>query len=119
LLVAVEHEATGETQLIGQCPRRWTAAQPSSPRCGVEAHSYVHLQCMDDDREGSHLRRYWRGHYLRVLDDAAIEAFVARGVEPGDDGTDDVLVPGHGAVAEGPEVAARLAADRAYIDALR
>jgi len=30
-----------------------------------------------------------------------------------------VVVPGHGAVAEGPEVAARLAADRAYIDALR
>jgi glyoxylase-like metal-dependent hydrolase (beta-lactamase superfamily II) len=31
----------------------------------------------------------------------------------------DVLVPGHGAVAEGPEVSARLAADRAYIGALR
>jgi glyoxylase-like metal-dependent hydrolase (beta-lactamase superfamily II) len=31
----------------------------------------------------------------------------------------DVLIPGHGAVAEGPEVAARLAAERAYIDALR
>ena len=31
----------------------------------------------------------------------------------------DVLVPGHGAVAEGPEVAARVAADRGYIDALR
>ena len=31
----------------------------------------------------------------------------------------DAVVPGHGAVAEGPEVAARLAADRAYIDALR
>ncbi len=31
----------------------------------------------------------------------------------------EVLVPGHGAVAEGPEVTARLAADRAYIDALR
>ncbi|MEV4601331.1 MBL fold metallo-hydrolase [Amycolatopsis sp. NPDC049253] len=31
----------------------------------------------------------------------------------------DVLVPGHGAVASGPEVAARLAADRAYLDALR
>jgi glyoxylase-like metal-dependent hydrolase (beta-lactamase superfamily II) len=30
-----------------------------------------------------------------------------------------VLVPGHGAVAEGPEVAARLAADHAYISALR
>ena len=31
----------------------------------------------------------------------------------------DVVVPGHGAVAEGPEVAARLADDHAYIDALR
>jgi glyoxylase-like metal-dependent hydrolase (beta-lactamase superfamily II) len=31
----------------------------------------------------------------------------------------DVVVPGHGAVAEGAEVAARLSADRAYIDALR
>ncbi len=31
----------------------------------------------------------------------------------------DVLVPGHGAVAEGPEIAARLAADHAYLDALR
>jgi glyoxylase-like metal-dependent hydrolase (beta-lactamase superfamily II) len=31
----------------------------------------------------------------------------------------EVVVPGHGAVANGPEVAARLAADRAYLDALR
>jgi glyoxylase-like metal-dependent hydrolase (beta-lactamase superfamily II) len=31
----------------------------------------------------------------------------------------DVLIPGHGAVARGPEVAARLAADRTYIDALQ
>ncbi len=31
----------------------------------------------------------------------------------------DVVVPGHGAVAKGPEVAARLAADRAYIESLR
>jgi glyoxylase-like metal-dependent hydrolase (beta-lactamase superfamily II) len=31
----------------------------------------------------------------------------------------EVVVPGHGAVAAGPEVAARLAADRAYLDALR
>ncbi len=30
----------------------------------------------------------------------------------------EVVVPGHGAVATGPEVAARLAADRAYLDAL-
>jgi glyoxylase-like metal-dependent hydrolase (beta-lactamase superfamily II) len=31
----------------------------------------------------------------------------------------DVVVPGHGTVAEGAEVEARLAADHAYIDALR
>ena len=31
----------------------------------------------------------------------------------------DVAIPGHGSVAEGPEVAARIAADRAYIDTLR
>ena len=31
----------------------------------------------------------------------------------------DVVIPGHGTVAEGAEVAARLAADRAYVDALR
>lgn len=31
----------------------------------------------------------------------------------------EVVVPGHGAVARGPEVAARLAADRAYVAALR
>jgi glyoxylase-like metal-dependent hydrolase (beta-lactamase superfamily II) len=31
----------------------------------------------------------------------------------------DVMIPGHGAVAAGPEVAARLAADRAYIEALQ
>jgi glyoxylase-like metal-dependent hydrolase (beta-lactamase superfamily II) len=31
----------------------------------------------------------------------------------------DVVVPGHGAVAESREMQARLAADRAYVDALR
>jgi glyoxylase-like metal-dependent hydrolase (beta-lactamase superfamily II) len=31
----------------------------------------------------------------------------------------DVVIPGHGAVAVGPEVAARLGADHAYLDALR
>jgi glyoxylase-like metal-dependent hydrolase (beta-lactamase superfamily II) len=31
----------------------------------------------------------------------------------------EVVIPGHGAVARGPEVVARLAADRAYIDALQ
>jgi len=41
---------------------------------------------------------------LDLLEDAAAQA--------------EVVVPGHGAVAHGPEVAARLAADRAYLAAL-
>lgn len=31
----------------------------------------------------------------------------------------DVIVPGHGSLAAGDDVLARLAADRAYVDALR
>ena len=38
--------------------------------------SYLDLQTMDDQPEGHSRRRYWKGHYLRALDDAAIEAFI-------------------------------------------
>jgi glyoxylase-like metal-dependent hydrolase (beta-lactamase superfamily II) len=47
----------------------------------------------------------------------AFEAALARLDEVS--GQVDVVVPGHGAVAEGADVAARVAADRAYIGALR
>ncbi|VVJ16448.1 Uncharacterised protein [Amycolatopsis camponoti] len=47
----------------------------------------------------------------------AYEAALARLAEAAR--TVEVVIPGHGAVAEGPEVAARIAADRAYLDALR
>jgi Berberine and berberine like len=30
------------------------------------------------------MRRYWKGHFLRELDDAAIDAFLARGAGDGD-----------------------------------
>jgi hypothetical protein len=42
----------------------------------VQELSYLELQTMDDEahRHGL-LRRYWKGHYLRDLDDAAIQAF--------------------------------------------
>jgi glyoxylase-like metal-dependent hydrolase (beta-lactamase superfamily II) len=56
-----------------------------------------------DFRQGDQLGAYESA--LDLLDDAA------RNV--------DVVIPGHGAVANGPEVADRLAADRAYIAALR
>jgi FAD/FMN-containing dehydrogenase len=38
--------------------------------------SYVDLQRRDDDAQGHALRRYWKGHYLRELSDAAIEAML-------------------------------------------
>jgi FAD/FMN-containing dehydrogenase len=38
--------------------------------------SYVDLQRIDDTPQGHHLRRYWKGHYLRELSDAAIEALL-------------------------------------------
>jgi FAD/FMN-containing dehydrogenase len=57
----------------------------------VQELSYLELQTMDDERHRHGLlRRYWKGHYLRELDDAAIEAFLSRG----DDGAGDpVLLP--------------------------
>jgi FAD/FMN-containing dehydrogenase len=42
--------------------------------------SYLELQTMDDERQRPGLlRRYWKGHYLRDLEDAAIQAFLSRG----------------------------------------
>jgi FAD/FMN-containing dehydrogenase len=49
-----------------------------------QALSYLELQTMDDSLEGHRWRRYWKGHYLRALDDAAIDAFISRGVRAGD-----------------------------------
>src|SRR6266568_645166 len=64
-------------------------------------------------------------HQAHAIGHAAV-LLADRGVLLAGDMLSDVLIPlfdprrpGHGAVAEGPEVAARLAADRAYIDALR
>jgi FAD/FMN-containing dehydrogenase len=52
----------------------------------VQQLSYLELQTMDDEahRHGL-LRRYWKGHYLRELDDAAIQAFLSRGADGEDD----------------------------------
>jgi FAD/FMN-containing dehydrogenase len=58
----------------------------------VQKLSYLELQTMDDGRQRPGLlRRYWKGHYLRDLDDAAIDAFLARG--DGDGGGDPALLP--------------------------
>jgi hypothetical protein len=65
------------------------AAPPLAER--VQELSYLELQRMDDDAHRHGVRRYWKGHYLRELDDAAIGAFLARG--DGDGGGDPALVP--------------------------
>jgi FAD/FMN-containing dehydrogenase len=71
----------------------------------VQELSYLQLQTMDDQRHRHGLlRRYWKGHYLRELDDAAIQAFLARG--DGGDDSDPALLPSgslqsyRGAIAE-------------------
>jgi FAD/FMN-containing dehydrogenase len=70
----------------------------------VQELSYLELQTMDDEahRPGL-LRRYWKGHYLRELDDEAIQAFLSRGADG--DGDPELLPSGSlqsygGAIAE-------------------
>jgi FAD/FMN-containing dehydrogenase len=45
----------------------------------VQEMSYVDLQSREDAVQGHAYRRYSKGHYLRALPDAAIEAFLGRG----------------------------------------
>jgi hypothetical protein len=45
----------------------------------VDEVSYVELQSSADQAMTHAMRRYWKGHYLRDLPDAAIEAFLSRG----------------------------------------
>ena len=47
------------------------------PRPKVTQMSYLALQTRDDTTGGHAYRRYSKGHYLRALPDAAIEAFLA------------------------------------------
>jgi FAD/FMN-containing dehydrogenase len=43
--------------------------------------TYVDLQQIDDSTRQEHgMRRYWKGHYLRELSDAAIQAFLTGGM---------------------------------------
>jgi len=47
----------------------------------VREMTYVELQRMDDTTSDVHgVRRYWKGHYLHELSDAALHAFLTRGI---------------------------------------
>jgi FAD/FMN-containing dehydrogenase len=87
------------------------AAAPAAER--VRPMSYLDLQTMDDDMEGHHRRRYWKGHYLRALPDEAIDAFVGRGAPDAD--ADEVRVlPAAGLQAYGGAIADVGADDTAF-----
>jgi hypothetical protein len=49
--------------------------------------TYLGLQTSGDERNRPGSRRYWKGHYLRELPDAAIDAFLSRG------GEEDGVIP--------------------------
>ncbi|MFD3405711.1 FAD-binding oxidoreductase [Kribbella sp. NPDC058693] len=49
----------------------------------IKELSYLDLQTQSDDVERHALRRYCKGHYLRSLPDAAIDAFLASDNNPG------------------------------------
>ena len=66
---------------------RATTPAPLGER--VHELSYLELQRLEDVQQRHRLRRYWKGHFLRELDDGAIDAFLARGA----DGDDPALLP--------------------------
>jgi FAD/FMN-containing dehydrogenase len=71
--------------------------------------SYLELQTItDEEQRPGLLRRYWKGHYLRELDDAAIQAFLSRG-----DG-DPALLPSGSLQSYGGAIAAVEDGDTAF-----
>jgi FAD/FMN-containing dehydrogenase len=83
------------------------ALRDGSPPVGerVQELSYLELQSMDDERQRPGLlRRYWKGHYLRDLDNAAIGAFLSRGDDDG--GGEPALLPSGSLQSYGGAIAA-------------
>jgi FAD/FMN-containing dehydrogenase len=76
----------------------------------VQELTYLELQTMDDEahRHGL-LRRYWKGHYLRDLDDGATQAFLSRG-----GGGDPALLPSGSLQSYGGAIAAVGDAETAF-----
>jgi FAD/FMN-containing dehydrogenase len=74
----------------------------------VTESTYVALQTAADSSMAHGLRRYWKGHYLRELSDAAVDAFLARGRGDGDGEYATVLPNGNlqtygGAISDVPD----------------
>ncbi|GAB2803284.1 FAD-binding oxidoreductase [Actinoallomurus bryophytorum] len=83
-------------------PEMRALGRPVSER--VAEPSYLELQRVDDSVQGHTSRRYWKGHYLGGFPDAAIEAFLRRGVAAGDAGLPSVSLQAYGgAIADVPD----------------
>jgi hypothetical protein len=76
-------------------------AMPTPIAESIEEMRYVDLQRIGDERHHHGLRRYSVGHYLTELSDAAIDAFLARGIPAGAPDPDWSLMPGGGFQAYG------------------
>lgn len=65
--------------------------------------SYTDLQRSDDTPQGHNGRRYWKGHFLHTLPDAAIDALVASRHDPGRPLANVSLQAYGGAIADVPD----------------
>jgi hypothetical protein len=77
-------------------PALLTALRDIGPARGerVRELTYLDLQRRDDSVQGHRHRRYWKGHYLPDLPDAAINALLER--DPADDFAPDVSLQAYG-----------------------
>ena len=75
---------------------------------------YLDLQSSGDERHHHGLRRYSAGHDVDELSDAAIDAFLARGVPAGAAEPDWALMPGGGLQAYGGAIADVAETDSAF-----
>ena len=70
----------------------------------VTRMSYLDLQTSEDVRQRQPMRRYWKGHYLNELGDAAITAYLSRGASDGNGRRSELPAGGFqaygGAIAE-------------------
>ena len=84
---------------------KFRRAMPAPVAEQVDEMAYLDLQSSGDERHHHGLRRYSAGHYLTEYSDAAIDAFLARGVEEGTSEPDWSLTPGGSFQAYGGAIA--------------
>ena len=87
---------------------------PAPAEEDVSEMRYVELQSLYDDRNGHGMRRYSTGHYLPALPDAAVDAFLSRGIPAGAPEPDWSMMPASGFQAHGGAIGDADDADSAF-----